>query len=98
MLFHITHHHDEHTCPIHDADVSHSYGKLLDSLNEHVTKVIGVWVDPGGHDFFIVVDAEEVPHISAGLFPIIPKGTARIQPVGDYAAMLAMRDQLAQNS
>ena len=95
MLFHITHHHDETTCPAHDeAVVAESFGAVLDSLTENVNEVIGAWVDPPGHDFFMVVDADDAAQIFAGLYPIVDRGTARIQPVGDYAAMMKLREAL----
>jgi hypothetical protein len=41
MLFHITHHHDETTCPAHDeAAVAETFGAVMDTLAEHVNQVI----------------------------------------------------------
>ena len=95
MLFHITHHHDETTCPAHDeAAVAATFGAVLGSLPEHVNEVIGAWVDPPGHDFFFVVDADNAAQIFTGLFPIVSAGTAKIQPVGDYVAMMKVREQM----
>ncbi|MAR49376.1 MAG: hypothetical protein CL425_09380 [Acidimicrobiaceae bacterium] len=95
MLFHITHHHTEATCPAHNDEVAgKTFGIVLDSLKENVNEVIGVWVDGPGHDFFAVVDAESTSQIFAGLFPIIPYGTAKIQPVDDYVDMIAQRQEL----
>ena len=92
MLFHVTHHHDEHTCPAKDeARMAATFGVALDSLNEHVNEVIGAWVDPPAHDFFFVVDADDVTQVFQGMFPIVDAGTAKVQPVGDSAAMLAAR-------
>ncbi|MBS1265561.1 MAG: hypothetical protein MAG471_01410 [Acidimicrobiaceae bacterium] len=62
MLFHVTHHHDESTCP--------------------------------AHDFFFVVDADDVAQIFTGMFPIVSAGSAKVQPVGDYVAMMKMREQM----
>tara|TARA_B100000953_G_scaffold280454_1_gene257222 strand:+ start:283 stop:636 length:354 start_codon:yes stop_codon:yes gene_type:complete len=95
MLFHITHHHDETTCPAHDeAAVADTFGAILDTLTENVNEVIGAWVDPPGHDFFMVVDADDASQIFMGLFPIVSAGTAKVQPVGDYVAMMKIREQL----
>ncbi len=95
MLFHITHHHDETTCPAHDdAVVAGTFGVVLDTLTENVNEVIGAWVDPPGHDFFFVVDADDASQIFLGLGPIVSAGTAKIQPVGDYAVMIETRKQL----
>ena len=46
MLFHITHHHTEATCPAHNDEVAgKTFGIVLDSLKENVNEVIGAWVD-----------------------------------------------------
>ena len=95
MLFHVTHHHDESSCPAKNEEVmAKTFAVVLDTLEEHVNELIGAWVDPGAHDFFFVVDADESSQIFSGLFPIVDAGTAKIQPVGDYAAMLKMRKEL----
>ncbi len=48
MLFHVTHHHTEATCPAHDDEVAgKTFGIVLDSLKENVNEVIGAWVDGG---------------------------------------------------
>ena len=92
MLFHVTQHHDEHTCPANDHDtMAVTFAAVMDTLNEHVNEVVGAWVDPPGHDFFFVVDADDVAQIFQGLWPIIDVGTAKVQPVGDFAVMLAAR-------
>jgi hypothetical protein len=51
-------------------------------------------VDPPGHDFFFVVDADDAGQIFTGLFPIVSAGTAKVQPVGDYVAMMKVREQM----
>ena len=94
MLFHITHHHDEHTCPAKDdAKMATTFGAVMDTLTEHVNAVIGAWVDPAGHDFFFVVDADDTTQIFQGIFPIIDAGTAQVRPVGDFVAMLKARQE-----
>jgi len=92
MLFHITHHHDEHTCPAKDdAKRAVTFDAVLDSLTDHVNEVVGAWVDPLGHDFFFVVDADETEQIFQGMFPILDAGTAQVRPVRDFAATLKAR-------
>ena len=92
MLFHIHHHHDENTCPAHDpAAVGASFGAVLPALAEHGVAVVGAWVDPPGHDFFFVVETDSYDALVEGLRPIIPSGSATIQPVGDMAAQVAKR-------
>ena len=95
MLFHITHTHDEHTCPAHNDEVmSKTFAVVVDSLKENVNEVHGVWVDPPGHQFFMVVEADDTAQIFAGLFPIFNSGTAEIKPVGDFDAMMEKRKEL----
>ena len=95
MLFHITHHHDETTCPAHDeAAVAETFGAVLGTLKENVNEVIGAWVDPTGHDFFFIVDADDAGQVFSGLFPIVAARTAKVQPVGDYVAMMKVREQM----
>ena len=92
MLFHITHKHDETICPLHDKERGEAtFGSLMQSLEENVDKVLGVWTDTAGHRVFIVVEASEQAQITMGLWPIIPAGTAEIVPVTDLAKMLEAR-------
>ena len=77
-----------------EAAVARTFGAVLGTLTENVNEVVGAWVDPPGHDFFIVVDADDVSQIFTGLFPIVSAGTAKVQPVGDYVAMMELREQL----
>ena len=71
-----------------------TFGAVLGALEENVNGVIGAWVDWPGHDFFFVVDADESSQTLAGLLPIATTGTAKIQPVGDYVAVMKLREQL----
>ena len=95
MLFHITHHHTEATCPAHNDEVAgKTLGIVLDSLKENQKEVIGARGDGLGDAWIIVVDADNTSQIFAGLFPIIPIGTAKIQPVDDYVDMITQRQEL----
>ena len=83
MLFHVHHRHDEKTCPAHNAEaVSASFGAVLPTLAENGVNVVGAWVDPPGHDFFFVLETDDYEALVEGLRPIIPSGSATIQPVG----------------
>ena len=44
------------------------------------------WVDPPGHDFFFVLETDNYEALVGDSGPIIPSGTATIQPVGDMGA------------
>ena len=93
MLFHITHRHDESTCPLHDEEAGNAtFGSVLSELEANVDNVIGAWTDPAGHRVFFVVEASDATQILMGLWPIIPAGTADIVPVLDTAKMLAARE------
>ena len=95
MLFHITHHHDENTCPAHDQEAADAtFGAVLESLEANVDQVIGAWVDPPGHDFFFVVEADDSKKIFAGLWPIIPAGTAQIRPVTSLKEVMETAEAL----
>ena len=92
MLFHVHHHHDEKTCPAHNAEaVGASFGAVLPALAENGVNVVGAWVDPPGHDFFFVLETDNYEALVEGLRPIIPSGSATIQPVGDMGATVAKR-------
>ena len=55
--------------------------------------LVGAWVDPPGHDFF-VVEADDAAKIFAGLWPIIPAGTAQVRPVNSLQTALETADEL----
>ncbi|MGK0225466.1 MAG: DUF3303 domain-containing protein [Acidimicrobiales bacterium] len=91
MLLHITHHHDEKTCPAGDKEkVAATFGALLPSLEAAGVTVVGAWVDPPGHDFFLIVETDSYEALLEGFEPIVPIGTATIQPVVD------MKEKMAQ--
>ena len=49
MIFHVTHTHNELTCPIHDPEtLLNSFGKALESLENESVNIIGAWVDGPG--------------------------------------------------
>ena len=95
MLFHITHQHDEHTCPARDGDTAaRTFGALVENLTEHVDEVIGVWGDPLGHTLFAVVEAGEASQIMQGFFPIIDAGTAQVRPIVNMGTVMEVRDEM----
>ncbi|HJM27520.1 MAG: hypothetical protein QF596_03525 [Acidimicrobiales bacterium] len=89
MIFHVTHTHNELTCPIHDPEtLLNSFGKALESLENESVNIIGAWVDGPGHQLFFVIETDSADAIHNGLKPIIDRGTARIQPVTDMQARI----------
>ena len=96
MLFHVTHTHTEHTCPINDPGVlSETFGKVFSSLTENDVQVVGWWGDPPAHQMFFVLESNSVEAIYEGLQPIIDQGTACIRPVTDAATKVR---ELVENS
>ena len=89
MLLHSRHHHDENTCPAGDKErVGTSFGSLLPALQTAGVTVVGAWVDPPSHDFFLVVETDSYEDLLEGMAPIIPVGSATIQPVVDMKAQM----------
>ena len=55
MLFHVTHTHNELTCPIHDDEtLLGSFGQVLSSLKANGVDVLSAMVDGPGHQLFFV--------------------------------------------
>ena len=89
MLLHIRHHHDEKTCPAGETErVAASFGSLLPALQTAGVTVVGAWVDPPSHDFFLVVETDNYEDLLEGMATIIPVGSATIQPVVDMKAQM----------
>jgi hypothetical protein len=89
MLFHVTHTHNELTCPIHDDEtLLGSFGQVLSSLKANGVDVLSAMVDGPGHQLFFVIETESADAIHEGFKPIIDRGTARIQPVVDLQARI----------
>lgn len=86
MLFHVTHTHTEVTCPYHDDEVrDRSFGQVLPSIAEAGVRVVGAWVDPPGHQTFLVLETDSYEALQRGLAPIIDQGTADIRAVAEFA-------------
>ena len=79
----------------HDKEAGDaSFGAALATLEANVEQVVGAWVDPPGHNFFFVVETDDAAKIFAGLWPIIPAGTAQVRPVNSLQAALETADEL----
>lgn len=84
MLFHITHTHTWETCMIHDPEkAKNTVGKVLANPESAGVKIIGAYVDPPAHTFYIIVETGKVENIQTFLEPIIDLGYADIRPVSD---------------
>jgi len=90
MLFHITHTHTEHTCPIDNPEgMQSSFGALFPSIAASSVTLVGAWVDQLAHQMFFVIESDNITAIQDAFRPITDAGTIRIQPVGDAAARVA---------
>lgn len=90
MLFHITHTHTEHTCPIDNPErMQSSFGALFPSIAASSVTLVGAWVDQLAHQMFFVIESDDITAIQDAFRPITDAGAIRIQPVGDAAARVA---------
>ncbi len=89
VLLHIKHHHDPTTCPGGDEERRQAtFGSLLPALETAGITVVGAWTDPPAHDFFLIVETDSYEDLLEGMRPIIPAGSAIIQPVVDMRARM----------
>ena len=81
MLFHVTHTHTEHTCPINDQGVmGETFGKVFSSLTESGVDVVGWWDDPPAHQMFFVLDANSVRPSTTDYIPSLIRGQPVLSP------------------
>jgi hypothetical protein len=83
MLFHIKQTHAPQDCP---------YGKggsrsLFDGDSETV-KIVGFWLSYPQHTTYLVVETDDIDHLSAFLRPGASVTTCEITPVSDHPAPL----------
>ena len=90
MLFHVTHTHSYQTCHGHDEPKKAKMSQALNSADEIGIKIIGVYIDPPGHKFYFVMEAETMEQIVRLFDPILELGDADIHPVMDFQAALAV--------
>ena len=89
MLFHATHKHSYQTCHAHDDKRKAKMMESIQSADGLGIKVHGVYVDPPGHVFFFILEADEMEQIVKFFDPIFELGDANIRPV------MSMQDALA---
>lgn len=63
--------------------------KAVKSVEESGIKLIGMYVDPPGHKFYILMEAETMEQIVGFFDPMLEFGDADIHPVMDFQAALA---------
>ncbi len=92
MLFHVTHVHTPESCPAHNPEVLRkTFGKVLSGAEEIGTRLVGVYVDPPAHTFYIIVEADSAEKLEALFDPVLEIGRAEIRPVSDGLATLRRR-------
>tara|TARA_B100001750_G_C15278784_1_gene481359 strand:+ start:247 stop:531 length:285 start_codon:yes stop_codon:yes gene_type:complete len=90
MLFHITHTHSYQTCHGHDEAKKAKMVQAMESVDELGIKLIGMYVDPPGHKFYILMEADTMEQIVGFFDPLLELGDADIHPVMDFQAALAV--------
>lgn len=93
MLFHIKHTHTAESCPYDKPEVVKStWGKVLTTTVAGV-KIVGGYVDPPAHAFYLILEANKADQIEEFLAPVMTAGKAKISPVSDYKDVLARRSK-----
>ena len=90
MLFHVTHTHSYQTCHGHDEAKKEKMAQAFNSADEIGIKIIGMYVDPPGHKFYFVMEAETMEQIVRFFDPMLELGDADIHPVMDFQSALAV--------
>ncbi len=87
MLFVVTHEHTPELCPSDDPTPAH---KLADEshIKESGVEVIGAWVAPPEHTFYLVLEADDYGHVVRYLRPMMKIGTPDIVPVQELSDTL----------
>ena len=89
MLFHATHKHSYQTCHAHDEVKKAKVMEALKGAADIGIKVQGVYVDPPGHAFYFVFEADTMEQIIEFFDPMYELGDATIRPVTSMEAALA---------
>jgi hypothetical protein len=89
MLFIATHEHSPDLCPSDDPAPVH---KLVDEdhIKESGVKVLGSYVAPPEHVFFLVLEADDYGQVVRYLRPLMKIGTPDIVPVLTLAESLGI--------
>ena len=64
--------------------------QALNSADEIGVKIMGMYVDPPGHKFYFIMEAENMEQIVRFFDPMLELGDADIHPVMDFQAALAV--------
>ena len=82
MMFQVVHTHTNETCPARSAEQAKLYHEWWQSMkNTPGVKVIGGYVCPIDHTFYITVEANNYPVLAKALGALNTIGTGQIKPI-----------------
>ena len=82
MLFQVIHTHSHETCPGVFPDKLASFSQWWDGLKTNANvKVLGGYVSPMDHVFYITLEADDFATVSRAVGPLNAIGTGRISPI-----------------
>ncbi len=88
MLFHATHTHSYQTCHAHNENKKAKMMTAIQAAGEIGINVHGIYVDPPGHVFHLILEADYMEQIVQFFDPILELGDTDIHPVMRMQAAL----------
>lgn len=88
MLFHATHTHSYQTCHAHDDQRKGKMTEALQAVDEIGINIISILVDPPGHKFYFIIEADSMEQIVRFFDPMLELGDADIHPVMEFKKAL----------
>ena len=88
MLFHATHTHSYQTCHAHNENKKAKMMTAIQAAGEIGINVHGIYVDPPGHVFYLILEADSMEKIVQFFDPILELGDTDIHPVMSIQAAL----------
>ena len=99
MLFQVTHTHSEATCPGVFPDKFSSFAEWWQGLKTNPSlKVLGGYVSPMDHIFYITIEADDYPTVAKALGPLNSIGTGHTSPVLTLDQAMPLAEQGAFRS
>ena len=88
MLFHATHAHSYQTCHAHDENKKAKMMTAIQAAGEIGINVHGIYVDPPGYIFYLILETDSMEQIVKNFDPILELGDTNIHPVMSRQAAL----------
>jgi hypothetical protein len=93
MFFQVIHSHSEETCPGVFPDKLATFGAWWNEMkNTPGVKVLGGFVSPIEHNFYITLEADDFGMVARALGPLNTIGTGSITPVVTLDQAIPMAD------